>query len=250
MIVQSQRAPFVLRATAPLAWRSRRRIAQKLMGFAATELGSALDMQRAAERTTDPRLRRLFYRHGLDEARHALRFQDAARRVCPEAAAHARAHERRHAERQDLHERLGELAFTAFVCLAESRALRQFDVLEAHFAARGMPELAALFGDIGKDEHQHVSYSRRLLDEHIAAGRGREVARALRGVRLRGAWQGWRRAGRRIGDMLVRVLLVTLFIAVMPLFAGLHRLQKRRRAGAWQAACDAPVTLDTLARQA
>lgn len=250
MIAAATRAPWLVRVTAPVAWRTRRRIATKLMGFAATELGSSLDMIRASERTADPRLRRLFYRHGLDEARHAQRFREAAQRVYPGAAELLRPHERLHALRQDLHERLGELDFIAFVHISESHARRQFEALEAHFARR--PETAALadlFRDIGRDEQQHSAYSGRLLDERRAAGQARDVDRALRRVRLRGAWAGWRRAGRRIGDLLVRLLLTLLFVGVVPIFAGLARLSRRPRPG-WQTPVDRPVTLDVMRRQA
>lgn len=233
MIEQTQRLPFLMRATTPLAWRNDRQIATKLMGFAATELGSSLDMLRAAERTTDPRLRRLYFRHGLDEARHAQRFRDAAKRVHPEAAELTRAHEKLHARRMDLHEQLGEVAFVAFVFLAESRAKSQFDVLEGHFADR--PELAQLFREIGKDEQFHVAYSGQILDEWRAAGHGKDVAKAIRRVRLRGAWQGWRRAGRRIGDLMVRLLLLTLFVAVLPLFAVIQKVVRKKTTAGWHA---------------
>jgi len=234
MIEHTQRLPFVMRATTPIAWRNDRAIATKLMGFAATELGSSLDMLRAAERTDDARLRRLYFRHGLDEARHAQRFRDAAKRVHPEAAEQTRAHEKLHARRMDLHEQLGELPFVAFVHSAEARAKAQFEVLEAHFASHDRAELATLFREIGKDEQRHVAYSGAILDGWRAAGRGAEVDRALRQVRLRAAWQGWRRAGRRIGDVMVRVLLILLFVAVLPLFALIQRCARRRDEIGWR----------------
>ncbi|MFO0749420.1 MAG: hypothetical protein U1F43_27695 [Myxococcota bacterium] len=252
MITQTARAPFILRATTPWAWRSRRRIAMKLMGFAATEHGSALDMLRAADRTHDARLRRLFFRHGLDEARHAQRFRDAAKALDPAAAELTRAHEKLHGVRQDLHERLGEVAFVAFVHRSEARAKAQFDVLAAHFSDHPEhPELGRLFSEIGKDERGHVAYSRQLLDEWRAAGRAREVARAERSVRLSGAWQAWRRQGRRIGDVMVRLLLLALFIGVVPLFALMSRLGAKRAGhdGTWVAAPPDAISLESLRRQ-
>ena len=233
MIARAERAPTLLRLAAPFAWRDDRAIAQKLMGFAATEEGSARDMLRAAERATDPRLRRLFLRHGLDEARHAQCFRDTARAI-DRAHAHARRHEAVRAERQDLYERLDLVRFVAFVHRSEARAARQFDVLAAHFAEHAT--LGPLFRDIGKDERFHVSYSAQLLAEWRAAGRDREVARAMRRVRLDLAWGAWRRAGRRLGDLAVRALLAVLFLTVVAPFG----LVSRRQRPGWH---DTPVAL-------
>lgn len=250
MITTTSDAPLLLRLAAPLAWRSDRAIAQKLMGFAATEQGSALDMLRAAEREADPRLRRLFFKHGRDEARHAMRFREAARRVDPRAV--ARASEAGRAERQDLHERLGLMRFVAFVWLSERRAAKQFEVLAAHFArpaaAGSRAELARLFADIVKDERFHVSYSRAILDAWCADGREREVRRALRAVRVHGAWSAWRRAGRPFGTVLSGLVLGVVFVAAMPLFALVARLTRRPAAG-WEPVRTELASLDDLRRQ-
>lgn len=242
MIADVARLPRLLRFFAPLAWRNRRAIARKLMGFSHTEQGSALDMFRAAELTDDPRLRRLFYRHGLDEARHAQHFRAAAKAVGG-AEASAGHYGRLHAVRQDLYERLGLVPFVAFVWLSESRAKTQFDVLSDHFAALSMREgsdtevgaqadrLHRLFEEIGHDENFHASYAKQLLDEWREQGRADEVDKAIRRVRLDEAWMAWRRSGRRIGDVLVRVTFTLLFLAVLPPFALVQRLVDRRSAG-------------------
>jgi len=252
MIADVARLPRLLRIIAPVAWRGRAAIARKLMGFSHTEHGSALDMFRAAELAQEPRLRRLFYRHGLDEARHARRFSEVAKAVGgPEASAGR--YGRMHAVRQDLYERLGEVRFVAFVWLSESRAKAQFEALSEHFAAvstRGRGEardlgdtLHRLFEEIGQDEHFHASYAKSLLDAWRDEGRGDEVARAIRSVRLEEAWMGWRRAGRRIGDLLVKLTFTALFLTALPPFAITQRLFDRRTVG-WQTlpAPPAPTT--------
>ena len=251
MIADVARLPRLLRLVAPVAWRNRETIARKLMGFSHTEHGSALDMFRAAELTEDPRLRRLFYRHGLDEAGHAQRFREVACAVGgPEVSAgHYGA---MHAVRQDLYERLGLVRFVAFVWLSESRAKTQFEALSEHFAAVDLEGLGDtlhhLFEEVGHDEHFHASYSKQLLDEWRAQGRGEEVDRAIRSVRFDEAWMAWRRAGRRIGDVLARVTLSTLFVAVLPPFALLQRLFDRRGRSAWQPSETPALTLDDLKR--
>jgi hypothetical protein len=251
VIADVARLPRLLRFVAPLAWRGRATIARRLMGFSHTEQGSALDMFRAAELTEDPRLRRLFYRHGLDEARHAQHFAQVAKSVGG-SEANAGHYGRMHAIRQDLYERLGLVRFVAFVWLSESRAKAQFEALSEHFArhdTEGLGDtLHRLFVTIGRDEQFHASYSLQLLDEWRAEGRGAEVDRAIRSVRMDEAWMAWRRAGRRIGDVLVRVTLSALFLAVLPPFALIQRLVDRSKPTGWRPPHGAPLTLEDLKR--
>lgn len=207
---------WLVRLVAPLVWRSPRRIARKLESFAATEAGSALDMLKAAELCPDPRLRRLFFRHALDEARHAGLFRDQARAVAPSVRRAASEYDLVHATRQNLYERLGLLPFLAFVYVAERRGERQFRALAAHF--RDDPALQALFQRIAKEERFHVAYARAQLRRLERNGRAREVRRALAAARLKRAWEAWRRAGRRLGDGVARVLLGLIYLVVLPLF--------------------------------
>lgn len=233
---------LVLRLAAPLAWRSERRVAQKLMGFSATEHGSALDMMRAAELTSDADHRRLFFRHALDEHRHARRFAELARRIDPRAA--VRSHERHHAEPQDLYRRLGPTRFLAFVHLSESQAERQFQALARHFQRGKSPHapiLHTLFSELAREEHVHVAYSRHLLAQSFPEeGREGALRLALRRERRALAWAAWKRAGFRIGDRLIALLMLVLFIAVLPPFSLVKRLGARERAG-WHAV---PATHD------
>ena len=60
MIQDALTLKWLVRLTAPFVWRSDQRMARKLMGFAATEAGSALDMLKAAERVNKQRIDRFF----------------------------------------------------------------------------------------------------------------------------------------------------------------------------------------------
>jgi rubrerythrin len=228
---------WLVRLAAPLVWRSRRRIATKLEGFAATEAGSALDMLKAAELTDEPQLRRLFFRHAMDEARHAQMFRDAARAIDPDPARRGSDYHLIHATRQNLLERMGLVRFVSFVHLAEKSGAAQFHALEEHFAAEhrvnelGGVELADLFARIGKDERFHVKYSQRLLQRWEAEGQGRQIRLARLKVRLDRAIQAWRRAGRLLGDLLTRGLLSLIYLAVLPVFVVLQRWLEPERPG-------------------
>ena len=56
-------------------WRDARTRVRKLLAFAETEADGGRDLSRAAERTSDALLRRLYLRHALDEQRHAELFR-------------------------------------------------------------------------------------------------------------------------------------------------------------------------------
>jgi rubrerythrin len=221
---------LILRLLAPLVWRGERRIARKLEGFSATEAGSALDMLKAAELTCDPTLRRLFFRHAIDEARHARLFHDAACRLACDVRQNER--DRARATRQNLFQTMSLTRFIAFVYLAEARGEAQFRALARHFARR--PELGELFARIARDERFHVAYSRRLLDQWRADGRAGEVRRALLAERGARALGTWRRSGRVLGDAVAGVLLGVLYLVALPLFALVARLADPEVPG-WQA---------------
>lgn len=255
MIAQTDAIAPIVRLCAPLVWRNDRRIAQKLLGFSLTELGSAHDMFRAAELATEPTHRRLFLRHALDEARHARRFRDAALALCPEAS--PRPHERRHALPQDLYRRLGPERFLAFVHLSEARAERQFRALAAHFSRRAArdpraAELARLFEDLAREERFHVAYSRHLLQHLFSdADRARRAGRALSRERRSLAWAAWKRAGVRLGDRFTTLLMALVFVGVLPVFALALRLGRRGMPSpGWQRSAPAPTDHAALRRQA
>ena len=249
MISSSLPLSWTVRLLAPLVWRTPARSARKLLGFSATEAGSALDMLRAAELETDPRLRRLFFQHAVDESRHAALFRAAADTIedALEDAASvvAPAYSSVHATRQNLYENLGRTRFLAFVNLAEREGQCHFAELARHFKPH--PELGPLFAEIEKDERFHVAYSATTLDRLRADGNRREVRRAVVGVRWTRAREAWRRAGRQLGDLVTRVGLAALFFTVLPVFALAHAWFEPERTG-WIPVPD-PLDRDRHARR-
>lgn len=214
----------LIRLSAPLTWRGPTRTARRLEEFALTEAGSALDMLRAAELSGDRRLRRIFLRHALDEARHARMFRELARRIDPRAGRDLSEYAQIHGQRQDLFERLGPVAFLAFVHLAEKKGESHFRALSAHF--RGRPELQQLFARIAKDERFHVQYSRHWLSRLEP-----RAARAMIASQARTAWTAWKRAGRALGDHAARAFLALVYVLVLPPFALAQRWADPERKG-------------------
>src|SRR5215468_4472457 len=132
-----------VRVIAPVVWRSDSKVAAKLRRFSAAEAGSALDMLKAAELEKDPRRRKLFFRHALDEARHSNYFRDHAQRIDAGSSGLKGRYDLIHATRQNLYQNLSLVDFMAFVYLAEKRGAAHFRSLESHFKDR--PELQELF---------------------------------------------------------------------------------------------------------
>lgn len=244
MIEIANRQALVVRLFAPLVWRGRQAVARKLLGFAATEAGSALDMLDAAELVDDPRLRKLFFRHALDEAKHARMFTEAARQLAPDGRADAYSHIR--ATRQNLFRRMDLVEFVVFVHVAEKAGRAHFAALARHFC--DAPELHDLFTQIEKDERYHVGYTGKQLERWRAAGRGAELRRARRRVRFRQAWEAWRRAGRQLADPLARLVLGLVYVFGVPGFALLQRLLDAEQLG-WKQPRTPSPTLDDLRRQ-
>lgn len=236
---------FAVRAAAPWVWRNPKRVARKLAEFSATEAGSALDMLRAVELETDPKLRRIFLRHALDEARHARLFQDGARRVDAGAAADLSEEARIHGHRQDLYERLGLVDFLAFVHLAERRGETHFRALLETIARD--PDLVALLDGVARDERFHLAYSGRWL-ARVEAARGRGPATALRRGTLRAAWAAWRRGGRAIGALTAALVLRVLYFVVLPPFAIAQRFIDPERPG-WKTGRTLPASVAEARRQ-
>ena len=246
MIATATFSRVLLRVLAPVVWRSAEKVASKLEGFAATEAGSALDMLKAAELTEDPKLRWLFFRHAMDEARHARMFRDASRALCTDVRHTASEYSLIHARRQNLFARMPLTEFIAFVYLAERRGEAQFQALRAHF--HGQDELESLFARVAKEERFHVAYSQKLLETWEAEGRALEVTKALWKVRLTRAWEGWRRSGRIVGDLTSRLLLGVVYLLVLPLFVVAARIFDPPKSG-WKRRATLPATLEAARRQ-
>ncbi len=234
---------MILNKRSPLLWlvssivfRIPGRAASKMAEFAHTEAGSALDMLAAAEETNVPSLRAKFFRHALDERRHARMFTHRASvlangrqrvRAVLEDAGYLLSHGIR--SKESLHTQMTDAEFFAFIWVAEMRGAQQFDVYASLMASDS--ESAAMFAEIGNDERFHISYSRKELDRMIADGRGKEVRRAIRKVRRQRFAQAWLRVSRRIGDVMSGLWLTLAYFVVIGPFALIVRATERIQSG-------------------
>jgi rubrerythrin len=187
--------------------------ARMLLGFARAELGSMLDLRAAAERSPSIERSALYLRHALDESRHArMLFQRGAelRRARGEAPPPATS-----ADTEDLFERLGEVAFLAFVHRGERRGRMQFEAHRDAFARRGDEKTRALFEALITDERRHEAYTWELLVE--LAGGVHPARAALRKAAAWEAWRLWRRAGRAGAHLAYATLMTALYLLLLPM---------------------------------
>lgn len=203
---------------APLAWRVPGHPARMLQGFARAEQGSMIDLYAAANLTPSPARRALYLRHALDERRHAGMFAHRAAELGKPGPVVA--------DTEQLYERLGEVAFLAFVHLGEARGRAQFEAHRRTCRRLGDMRTVALLEAIDVDEARHERYSRALLVE--LAGGERAASRALRKARAWEAWRIFRRAGRAVAGRVYALLMLVLFVAIAPLALLVRRVRPAR----------------------
>jgi len=212
------------------------RAATKMAEFSHTEAGSGQDMLAAAEETTRRELRARYFRHALDELRHARLFRERALALARargrtqavlEDAGYIAAHGIRGTE--SLFARLGELEFLAFVWVAEKRGAEQFEVYAD--LLRDDDATAAMFAEIARDERFHIAYSRAELDRYGARGDAARVRSAVFSVETRRLWEGWLRVSHDIGAAVAGLWLSLLYFALIGPFSLVARWSEPRTTG-------------------
>jgi hypothetical protein len=214
-----------------VSWRLPGRPAKLLAGFSQAERGSCFDMLAAVEETERRELRLKYFRHAMDESRHAGLFLERARATGRLDRVQAVVADAGYLTRQGivggetLFSQLGELDFLAFVHVAEREAIEQFHV----YLDRSLPDpdTQATLHRILKDERFHVSYSLAALDHYQDPQR---VAQALRSAQRDRYRQAWLRMSRRIGHFMGSLWLVVLYGLLVAPFAVIARLER----GGWQ----------------
>jgi rubrerythrin len=224
----------VLRPLYWAVWASPRRRARKLLQFARVEADGGRDLVRAAELTSDPALRRRFFAHARDEARHAVLFH--ARGLALRAASSGDQSETSFidwiapGERglDDLRvEDEDDSALLAFIHLSETAAARDFAAYRS-VLGHDLPT-RAVFDRILRDEESHMRYSLAELDR-IAPGRRRLL---LWTARLRRIWKAYLRFAMTIAGMIAAVLLTIQYFVLLPPFALLAKRAARREQPGW-----------------
>jgi hypothetical protein len=235
--VRSTRAGLdhLLRPLHRWVWSDARRRADKLLRFAATEADGGRDIARAAERTGDALLRRLFLRHAVDEDRHAKLFRARGRDILAGLSGDSRG-DRFQANWLSPGERgLDDLAvdeeddgpLLAFLHLSEKAAARRFAVYEEVLAAD--PTTRDVFRDVLKDEAFHMNYTLTQL-KRVSP---RKYGLRLWWARLSRLWKGYLRIATAIANVMGGIVLALQYFVILPLFALFAKNAAKREPRGW-----------------
>ena len=214
-----------------VSWRLPGGPSRLLTDFSQAERGSCLDMLAAVRLTQRRELRLKYFRHAMDEARHAGLFQARALAQGGTTRVQAVTSDAGHLTRrgivsgQSLFAQLGERDFLAFVTVSEAEAIEQFNV----YLDRSLPDrdTDATLRRILKDERFHVAYSRAALE---ADNDSHAVDRALQAARRERTRRAWLRASRTLGHHMTTLWLVLLYAVLVAPFAAVARLEQ----GGWR----------------
>ena len=221
-----RRAPSTLdRLLKPLhrwVWKDGHRRARKLLRFAETEASGGRDLARAAERTRDPSLRRLYLRHAEDEFRHATLFRERGQKLLSESP-HGSGFEANWltpGERglEGLRsESDGDESLLAFLHLSEKAAAGRFAlyglVLEGDSTTR------EVFARVLEDEVFHMTYTRKQLARLAPRKQGLRLWQA----RLGRLWKAYLRIAGALASVMGTLVLGIQYFVLLPPFAFLAK---------------------------
>lgn len=200
-------------------WSSRRRMAEAIRGFQATEADGVWHLHRGMRRISDPKQRAIVFTHSIEEESHAEEFARVygvyADRVMTPATY----------ERDDLVGADDALwkAF-AYVHVGEEDATERFRHLRD---ALGDGALKEALGRIVADEDTHVDLTHDML---LAMGaRDGEIRREVFRVRAARLWETWLRSGKRVVDVVASVLLSAAYVVLGVFLAEPARRRLDRR---------------------
>jgi rubrerythrin len=232
-----ERRDWLLWTVSSVVWRIPGRVPAKLAGFSHTEAGSAFDMLAAVEETPRREMRVKYFRHALDEMKHATMFRKRAIALSSKRTGRTQAmlddssFIREHGinEADSLFSKLGEIEFLAFVWIAERRGAQQFDVYAD--LLKDDDDTQAMFAEIAKDERFHISYSRAELDRYETDGELEAVKEAVSRVKRRRWLEAWLRFSIVMGDFMSNLWLGILYILVLGPSSIFARISERQPRG-------------------
>ncbi len=232
----------ILRPLHRWVWSDARRRGEKLLKFAQTEADGGRDIARAAERTHDALLRRLYLRHALDEQRHANLFRTRGRAILREVGQKREdgdatfdgnffsPGERGLDDLQVDEESEGSLL--AFLHLSEKAAARRFAVYQEVLEVD--PVTRDVFVDVLKDEAFHMNYTLSQLKRVEP----KKAGWRLWWARLTRLWKGYLRIASAIANVMGGIVLAVQYFVILPIFALMAKRSAKKELPGWAPARD------------
>jgi hypothetical protein len=215
-------------------WRDAERRARKLIRFAETEADGGRDLVRAAEKTSDSILRRLYLLHASDEQRHAelLRRRGwAILRNLPSPSNDVfQANWISPGERglDDLRvDDQTDDGLLAFLHLSEKAAAARFAAYRN--ALHSDPATGAVFEAILHDETFHMNYTLSQLTRVSPEHHGWRLWRA----RASRFWNYYLRIASGIAGWMGTIVITVQYFVLLPPFAWLAKRAHRREQAGW-----------------
>jgi rubrerythrin len=215
-------------------WNDNERRARKLLRFGETETDGGRDLVRAAERTPDSLLRRLYLVHAIDELRHGEMFRrrgtELLRALPPRAKSSYQADwlaPSGHGADDLCVADEPDDALLAFLHLSERAAALRFTVYRD--VLKDDPPTREIFEEILRDEVFHMNYCLVQL-ARISPRRHRwHVWRA----RLSRLWKGYLRLATALAGAIGGIILTLQYFVLLPPFAWLAKRAERREQPGW-----------------
>jgi hypothetical protein len=217
-------------------WKDVARRGLRLLRFAEVEADGGRDLVRASELTGDPRLRRLYLQHAIDERRHADMFRQRgiellhaspARDLAVPASDWLAPGERGLDDVNVEGGRDGPLL--AFLHLSERNAARDFAIYRDAVGSDGRTR--AVFERILRDEEFHMNYTRA----ELARVSPSKQSRLLWTARLSRLWKAYLRFAVWLAGLIGGIVLTVQYFLILPPFAWISRRAARREPEGWTA---------------
>jgi len=207
-----------VRALVSVFWRSKQTMLSAVNGFQATEADGVWHLLRGIEGAEDPKVRATLFEHMIEEESHA----EAFGQVCREES--AQAFVPTFYEREDIFPTGTPIwKLIAYVHVGEVDATARFGVLRD---ALPPGRLKDALKTIVADEEGHIDLTHDLLLELGASET--EIRKTYRQVRLRRAWEGWLRSGKRMVNWVAVTLLSGVYFVMAPFFFRTARAKLRQ----------------------
>jgi len=231
---------FFLRLRSQELWSDPERKIQTLESFSQTEIDAGENILRALKYANDPNLRTHLQRHAEDELRHGELFKMRAqelRELLPNIPGISKRPDklyrlsRVHEDPEynshgfftsDNFEKLGEIMYVAMLNIEEKRAEESF-VVHCNLN-KNDPDTHAIFEKILKDEHYHVSYTGKFLQQWRKEGRSSEVSKAIVFSKRSQFVNTLIRAGSRFGEHVGHTILYCVYFTIIIPFALMSNL--------------------------
>ena len=225
-------------------WSNIDRKIQTLESFSDTEIDAGKSISKAIQYVEDPQLKTHLTKHANDEIRHGMLFRnraEALRKVAPFSTGLSSKPDKVYQlekEKQYLNinshgffiseniKNKGIINYVAMLHIAEKKAEKLFS---KHCSLlKNDPETYEIFKQILKDEHYHVSYTKKFLKKWANGGDSNKVRKAYINAYTSRAINKLIRISAKFGDYMASITLFLIYFTCLIPFALFSKIQNNK----------------------